>query len=293
MNPLWRGLLVFMCWGLVAGHALAEESPVAYYQPENIRRFADALYRQGDYLRAAGEYQRYLFYKPQDADQILLRIAESYRLGGRIDRTIQFLQTVLQEYPRSGVTDVARYEIGYSYFLTGQYGRSLRFLQEAQSAIPEGETRWKAQQLMGLNYLMQKRWDEASRAFYQLGSQELPPDFRQRIETYRQYAETGKRLPTKNPVLAGFLSTIVPGAGKIYAKRARDAVFSMMILGIIGWQAYDGFQRDGTTSVKGWVFGTLTGVFYLGNIYGSVVAAQIHNRQVETELLEEVAAQLP
>ena len=35
------------------------EEPFAYYTPENILKFADFLYTEGDYLRAASEYQRY------------------------------------------------------------------------------------------------------------------------------------------------------------------------------------------------------------------------------------------
>ena len=37
------------------------EERLDYYSPENVHKFADFLYEQGDYLRAAGEYQRYLF----------------------------------------------------------------------------------------------------------------------------------------------------------------------------------------------------------------------------------------
>ena len=52
-------LMVFLTTMLLP-FAAAEE-PIDYYTPENVRKFADFLYEQGDYLRAAGEYQRYLF----------------------------------------------------------------------------------------------------------------------------------------------------------------------------------------------------------------------------------------
>ncbi|MEJ2567876.1 MAG: hypothetical protein P8Z50_03225 [candidate division WOR-3 bacterium] len=54
-----------------------------------------------------------------------------------------------------------------------------------------------------------------------------------------------------------------------------------MTVGITGWQAYEGFKADGVHSVKGWIFGVVGGIFYLGNIYGSVVAADIYNEEQE------------
>ena len=62
----------------------------------------------------------------------------------------------------------------------------------------------------------------------------------------------GARLSTRSPFLAGTLSAFVPGAGRLYTGRLGDALASLFTVGLTGWQAYDGFRRDGISSAKGW-----------------------------------------
>ena len=271
--------------------AAADNPPIDYYQPENIRKFADYLYAQGDYLRAAGEYQRYLFSQLTALeDDVLRRIAESYRLGGQPNRAVQFLETLLQTQPNS---NLARYELGATYFSIGQYDESVRFLKESQDLFQVGEYRWKSQILIGMNTLMQKRWESAIQYFDQFDLSELPKTVEQRASIYKRYAEDGRNLPSKSPLLAGFLSTALPGSGRVYVGRSNDALLTVFLLGVLGWAAYDGFSENGVSSRKGWTFGTLGGIFYLGNVYGSVVAAQTHNRRTEAAFLTTIPLEIP
>ena len=267
--------------------AIADSSPINYYQPTNIRKFADYLFVQGDYLRAAGEYQRYLFSQPAALDNdILRRIAESYRLGGQPDRAVQFLQT----QPDSNAT---RYELGATYFLMERYDKSVRFLKESQNLFQGGEYRWKAQILIGMNTLMQKRWERAVQHFDQFDLSGVAAAADHRVSIYKRYAEEGKALPSKSPLLAGFLSTVLPGSGRVYVGRLNDALLTVFFLGVLGWGTYDGFAENGVSSRKGWTLGTLGGIFYLGNIYGSVVAAQTHNRRTEAAFLATIPFEIP
>jgi TM2 domain-containing membrane protein YozV len=88
-------------------------------------------------------------------------------------------------------------------------------------------------------------------------------------------------------MLAGTLSAIIPGTGRIYAGRLTDGLYSLLVIGTTGWQAYEGFQDDGVRSTRGWIYGAVCGFFYLGNVYGSVVAVKIHNDRLELNLLRE------
>lgn len=267
--------------------AIADSPPVDYYQPENIRKFADYLYAQGDYLRAAGEYQRYLFSRPTAlGSDALRRIADSYRLGGQPDRAVQFLET----QPDSNVT---RYELGATYFLMKQYDESIRFLKESQDLFQGGEYHGKSQMLIGMNKLMQKRWESAIQQFDQLDLSGLPDTVGHRASMYRKYAGDGANLPAKNPLLAGFLSTVLPGSGRVYVGRPNEAMLTVFLLGVLGWVTYDGFSDNGVSSRKGWTFGALGGIFYLGNIYGSVVVAQTHNRRREAAFLATIPLEIP
>lgn len=268
------------------------EEPVEYYAPENVRKFADFLYEQGDYLRAADEYQRYLFYKPQDTEQIHYKIAVSYRFGGKTAQAIQGFETLLRTAPKSQFANRAYYQIGATYFLEGQFERSVQFLGEALPHITDTRQHAEAEQLIGLSYLKQERWSEASEVFKTLQESGVM-SIREKAVVYHDYAEKGARLSTRSPLLAGTLSTIVPGAGRLYTGRLGDALTSLFTVGFTGWQAYDGFRRDGISSVKGWTLGTLCGIFYVGNIYGSVISARVYNRHVTDEFLATLSVEIP
>ena len=283
--------LAVSCCVFPALIALADSPSIDYYQPENIRKFADYLYVQGDYLRAAGEYQRYLFSQsPASRNEVLRRIADSYRLGGQPERAVQFLETLLQTQPHS---NLARYELGATYFLMEQYDESIRFLKESQDLFQGGDYRWKSQMLIGMNTLMQKRWERAAQHFDQFDLSGLPESTSHRASMYKRYAEDGRKAQSKSPLLAGFLSTVLPGSGRVYVGRSTDALLTVLLLGVLGWTAYDGFSENGVSSRKGWTFGTLGSIFYLGNVYGSVVAAQSHNRRTEAAFLATIPLEIP
>ena len=271
---------------------IAAEEAIEYYTPENVLKFADFLYAQGDYLRAADEYQRYLFYKLQDTDQIHYRIAVSYRFGGKTEQALQGFETLLRTAPKSQFAGRAYYQIGATYFLQGQFERSVQFLGEVLPRITDTRQHAEAEQLIGLSYLKQKRWSEASAVFKTLQASDVL-SIREKAVVYHDYAEKGAGLATRSPFLAGILSTIVPGAGRLYTGRLGDALTSLFTVGFTGWQAYDGFRRDGISSAKGWTLGTLCGIFYVGNIYGSVISARVYNRHVTDEFLATLTVELP
>lgn len=267
------------------------EEPSAYYTPENILKFADFLYTEGDYLRAASEYQRYLFYRPQESAQIHYKIAVCYQFGGKTEQAIRGFEALLRTDPESQFASRAYYQIGATYFLQGQFERSVQFLSESLPRITDARQYTEAEQLIGLSYLKQKQWSKAGEVFKALQKSDVM-QVREKAVVYHKYAEKGEDLPTRSPFLAGTLSTIVPGAGRLYTGRFGDALTTLFTVGVTGWQAYDGFRRDGISSAKGWTLGTLCGIFYVGNIYGSVISARVYNRHITDEFLATLSIEL-
>lgn len=294
ITQISKFLLVIFLTITLLSFAAAEES-IEYYAPENVRKFADFLYGQGDYCRAAGEYQRYLFYLSEESgesEQIRYKIALCYRFAGENEQAIQDFELLLRSRPQSQFASRAYYQIGATYFLMDQFGESVQFLREVLPHITDAQQHAEAEQLIGLSYLMQKQWSKADEIFKTLQESGVI-SVREKASVYQSYAEAGMQLPTRSPFLAGVLSTVVPGAGRVYTGRLGDALTSLVTIGLAGWQAYDGFQRDGLSSVKGWTFGTLCSVFYVGNIYGSVVSARVYNQNIEDEFLATVSVELP
>ena len=273
----------------------AAEEPIAYYAPENVRKFANFLYEQGDYRRAAGEYQRYLFYlseESEESEEIHYKIALCYRFAGENEQAIRKFEMLLQTYPQSQFASRTYYQIGATYFLMDAFQQSARFLRETLPHITGAKQHAEAEQLVGLSYLMQKEWSQAREVFKTLQGSEVIA-VRQKASLYHSYADAGTQLPTRSPIVAGLLSTVVPGAGRLYTGRLGDALTSLLTVGVAGWQAYDGFRRDGLSSAKGWTLGMLSGIFYVGNIYGSVISARLYNQKIEDEFLTTLSVELP
>lgn len=253
----------------------AENSGFEYFKPENIYSFAEYLFNEGQYERAAGEYQRLLFASdsfPKDADSILFKIALCYRFAEKYKESIGYFQKIVDENAKSNLVDEAYFEISLSYSFIDSFERSNKilesfFLNDSLENMDE-----KVKQLITLNYIQQKEWVRAK-------------DFLYDTDTLRGqlsvFIKAGQNLPRKNPFVSGISSAVIPGAGKFYCGRPADGFHSLVTVGITGWQAYEGFKADGVHSVKGWIFGVVGGIFYLGNIYGSVVAADIYNEEQE------------
>lgn len=273
---------------LALGTASAQNGNGNTFEPANTYRFASHLFEEGEYLRAAIEYQRYIYSgptMPTNADSVLYKIGLCYRMGGKPPAAINYFRKIQDEHPNSPLIEEAHYEIAFSYLLSDQSQESMKYIGTQLRFIHDEQQVLKMQKLVGLNYLTLQKWDIASALMDSLGER---PDNDPLVISMAALAKRGQNLPHKNKVLAGLYSSVIPGAGKVYCGRSTDGLFSLLMIGLTGWQAYEGFHKDGVRSVKGWVYGSIGGVLYLGNIYGSVVAAQIFNEEQEAKISLEV-----
>lgn len=263
--------------------------PTACFSPDNIKRFADFLYEQEDFQRAAGEYQRYLFAVetlPVNTDSVLLRIGQCLRRSNNYEKAIEYFQNVIDNQADIELLHQAHYQIALCYFFMERFKRSDTYLLATKYDTTNIYVKNDLRQLRALNMIQMKQWNNA---FSILSSIEPRDDI-----TYNlmKFTIAGQNLPHKSKTLAGLYSTIIPGLGKLYCGRTVDALQSFFSTTILGWQAYDGFHKDGVSSMKGWIFGTIGGLFYLGNIYGSVVAAEIYNEEHEAQLMSAIKVYL-
>jgi tetratricopeptide (TPR) repeat protein len=271
---------------LISTSGLLKADSLDYFLPVNILRFADHLYREHNYQRAAGEYQRYLFSQdilPAHADSIVFRIGQCFRAAGEYDRAIVNYQNIINEYRSERLHDESFYQIALCNYLKGNIEESARMTADMMD-IEDSRTKLQVENLRMVNLFEHGKWNEALSVFSSDTDTIINPITLQLMD----FANEGLALPHKNPVLAGMYSAVIPGAGKFYCRRPYDGIQSFLTTTLLGWQAYDGFHDDGVGSFKGWIFGTIGSIFYLGNIYGSVVAADIFNEEQEEKLLTKV-----
>ena len=74
----------------------------------------------------------------------------------------------------------------------------------------------------------------------------------------------------KSGVLAGFYSAAIPGAGKLYAGKKRQALNMFILNAALGLQTLESYQKAGPNSARFIVFGSLFSALYISNIYGAV-----------------------
>ena len=95
-------------------------------------------------------------------------------------------------------------------------------------------------------------------------------------------------LPSKSPLLAGALSAVVPGLGRVYLGRWQDGLVSFVLVGLAAVLSAQGFHDEGSHSVRGWIVGSAGALLYVGNVYGSAVGAVVQRRDAEDALGQEV-----
>jgi len=275
-----------MLLALFVFDSLAQKYP-EYFIPKNILKFADSLYNEGDYLRAATEYLRYISYYSPDKDElarVYFRIALCYRLGGQERTALMYFQKI-EDFPESDLHDQALLQNSFSLFSLGEYNIAEKTLSQMNISYDRNPNiLLKKEALMGASLIMQSRWMEADSYLSSVVDEHRDP----LAVSLRTISSKGLTLPHKSRFFAGFLSAVIPGLGKVYAKKPLDGIYSLLTVGLAGWQAYDGFHEDGISSIKGWVFSALGSILYFGNIYGSVVSVQIYNIQIREKLFEEV-----
>jgi tetratricopeptide (TPR) repeat protein len=264
-----------------------------YFTPLNIRKFADYLYQNSDYQRAAGEYQRYLFVTESIAsDSIIFKIGLCYEFQKKTDDARRYYAEIIADFPNRPFNDAAHYQIAHSYFRDGNYQRSIEYINTTVDILQSPHGKYMMRRLTGVNYLSERNWNQAVSQLTLCGidSGEIGSD--RATQLLLGIAHQGLKLPYKNRLLAGLFSTVIPGTGKLYAGRWNDGLYSLILVGMTAWQTYDGFSDHGLHSIKGWIYAPIASTLYLGNIYGSVVAVRLYNRGLEDKLISQINVNL-
>lgn len=104
-----------------------------------------------------------------------------------------------------------------------------------------------------------------------------------------------KKMKKKSPMLAGVMSAIIPGSGKIYAGNTGQGLAAMTMVGILGISAaesyfrpFDRSDKKGYKSPEFITFGSLFTIFYVGNIWGSALSVKLAREHQLREINDEI-----
>jgi tetratricopeptide (TPR) repeat protein len=249
-----------------------------YYTHQNILKFGDFLYQQADYLRAASEYQRFLYmHNPDQNHRIFYKIGQCFYNASRPDDASEYFQKAAECPYNEALQDSALFAHASALYFSGQTDEFQNTMNSFSHHTVGSDRKIQLVLLQTGFHIKNEDWKKAH-TFLNQSISEISDEDKNSLSTMVRLTERGLSPPNKSPFLAGFMSTLIPGTGKMYAGRWSDGIFSLLLISGTSWLAYEGFRDSGISSFKGWLFGGLSLFFHTGNVYGSVKAAQITNR---------------
>ncbi len=235
--------------------------PQEFHSPESRKLFADFLFCSNDYLRAIIEYEEYL--KHFNNDTVIFKIALGYSEIEDYNAAIEKFSLIPE---KSGFYFKSRNEYLKSSLLINDFQRILFFQDEI---ISPNELK-----LINFAYLLDGKLLPVKEKFLSVF-----PDDEQKI--MEEFYDAKFKPIYRSPFKAGILSAIIPGTGKIYTGQISDGITSFLLNGLLAFISYNNFRND--HRFRGWVFAGIGAFFYAGNIYGSVVSANIYNTKADYE----------
>jgi tetratricopeptide (TPR) repeat protein len=274
----WGALFLFLFLLSIYSYAASE----IVLDPGGQFQFAEEYFQRGEYYRAIGEYERFIYFFPE-SEKIELaryRIGLSYLKGERYKEAIQAFSALIDEYQDTEYALKSYLGIGEAYVLLKHYEMALTGLNDLITIAPDQEIRDEAYYKKGWVYLEMGLWEKARGCFEKISSQN-----RERYNLEKLSIELDGKMPIgrKNPTVAGLLA-IIPGAGHLYCERKRDALISFLLNGAMIYAAYEAFDND--LYALGGIITLFELGFYSGNIYSAVSSAHKYNRNERNRFLK-------
>jgi hypothetical protein len=252
--------------------------PPDLQQGSDQLRFADHLFRTGDYLRALGEYQRAAFLDSLETDRRCARmmIAESHYALGDFSAAARAFDEATTTFDY----ELTRYGLARSLLQLGRFTAARRY----------------SDQIRDTALLRQATVVSALASFRQFdfrnGADRLSSSADSSVCAAASLART--RLPERGRFLGSALSTLVPGLGQVYAGRPGDGLYSFLIVGTCAAVSYYYWRNPDQDPgrVKLGIFAGLTLLFHAGNVYGANLAARDFNRLQKRNLLRRIETAL-
>jgi tetratricopeptide (TPR) repeat protein len=269
LKKVISALLIILIIILTTSGILQAQISAAEFEPEKIRAFGLYLFQQKDYLRAAMELERYRYLEKTPDDSVVFIIGLCHQFRERYDFAAESFRE-LAEADTGIFKETARLAMLYNYSILEQWQKILDYGYNNDDEFY-------------FYYLADVKLDSSARddAFFQ----KIKDDSLRKQLIMLEHNRNQVR--PKSPLLAGTLSTLIPGLGKVYIRRPGDALFSFGMIDLFALLTYKAFQAD--LLVTGVLSGGLTLSLYLGTIYGSYLGAELYNRHLDDDWQKQLA----
>lgn len=246
---------------------------------------AERLYKATAFREAAMEFLRVRFTSPSPYIQTCaaLMAGEAYLEGAEPASARRAFSTVTLPAAAGFVT----YGIARTLFAEGRYADARTTLDSIRigenEPLSKTAVKRQATLLYAWSLFREGRFKDATRLMASVDGD----------STCSRLCRLGEaKIPYRSRLAATLFSTILPGAGQVYSGRTGDGIYSFLTVVGVGLVAshFAGHQSKDPDHIKLGIFGSLTAIFYAGNIYGANIAARDFNQARERELLSKIDA---
>jgi len=173
----------------------------------------------------------------------------------------------------------SKYYQAFNYIYTDKRDTAKKLLNNI-SASPELE-QLKQFELAGIA-LLERNYER-----YQRISQNFTYSFYPIADEQKEFDDSFERLQQikkRSPFMAGMFSAIIPGTGKLYAGYKGKALAAFLQVGLLGAVTVENYIIAGPASPQFIIFASIFSIFYVGNIWGSILSVQIKRDEIFREI---------
>lgn len=171
----------------------------------------------------------------------------------------------------------SRFFAGYNQIFLENYPEARKIISQVK-AQNEPNLSLVNLELSGIE-MLQGNWTKAKEQLQQVNPNAAT--INQQAAVLSQICRDQETHRTKSPLLAGIMSAIIPGSGKIYAGKTGEGIAAMIATTGFGLIAWENYRKLGISNIKTIFFSGIFAANYVSNIYGSVISVTI----IENEYL--------
>lgn len=235
---------------------------------------AQKLARSGSYDEAITEYKRFIYFSSDSAEisDCWHEIARLYQHLGDLQQARSSLEKALSFAPSESIEQQLKIDIGVNLLAANHIAAAEIELLRVATFTPYQQLRRRAYFFLGIAFVYENRWEEARHAFHlalDTASQES-----QLID--RLLAPEHRPRPL-SPDFAKSISTLIPGAGQVYAGDWRNGINALLINIATGFLTVQAFVTHNLRDAA-LVYFPLFYRYYLGNRWNAAEITKSRNQ---------------
>lgn len=235
------------------------------YDLEHSFKYAEHLFTSEKFENAAKEYERLLFFFPEN-DSIIFSLSRSYLHARQFDKALSLIEGKTKD-EKTGI-------LYLNLLLLSKQFEKAKTNALSTDKLPENE-----KEKFNGRFML---YSEENKGYANIITPVTGISDKEKL-----LFQEAKNFTPKKPAVALGLS-VIPGLGKVYTGHYGDASMTFLTVGICSFLAYRGYQKKGFESIPGWFYGTLGTGLYLGNFYGSFKSAKTRTARFRDRIRTEI-----